>query len=80
MDRINLLFYYMGQTRPLLFFSTSSQHNDRYRTKFEYKQKKLVCMGFDPGTSGWLAETNPPIFAGPAPFYEHALLAKYDFR
>ena len=46
-------------------FSSFSRHNDKYRTKFDHLEAQMVCLGFEPRTAGWQAQTNPMSYVGP---------------
>ena len=55
----------MGQTTVFCLFSSFSQHNGKYSTKFDYMKALMVCSGFELGTGGWLAQSNPLSNGGP---------------
>ena len=58
----------MGKTRPLFsLFSSFSQHNDKYSTKFDCKWKmhRWGAWISNPGPKGWQAQTNPLSYGGP---------------
>ena len=50
---IRLIFLKYGPN-PASFslFSSFSQPNDKYSTKFDYIKALMACLGFEPGTAG----------------------------
>ena len=50
----------------MLFCLLSSfpQHNDKFSAKYDFIKVLMVCLGLEPGTVGWLAQTNPLIHGG----------------
>ena len=42
--------YYCPNTASICLFTSLSQHNDNFRTKFDYK-RQMVCLGFEPRTA-----------------------------
>ena len=54
----------MGQPWSFCLFSSFSQQNEKYSTKFDFKAF-MVCFGFKPWTSKWQVQTNPLSYGGP---------------
>ena len=53
---------------PTCLFSSFSQYDDNYSTKFEYLNAWMECLGFEPWTTGWQVQTNQLSCGGPQTF------------
>ena len=69
-------FKYGPKLAAFCLFSSFSKYNDNIGQNLTLKAQK-VCLGFESGTAGWKARTNPRIGQPPTNTYEFIWCVSY---